>query len=351
MIDWKEPFIKVPSRKRLLALQEIAATARRDYSLYVTLDSLSNRILTFSGDFKRLKQQHSQGVSLSESAKNCAGLFPKRYQPYLYHGDKTGRLPLMMTLLEGDYSRERAIVRNRVNALVYPFLLVIIITFLGLITLTKVVPVFEKLFADLGMGMIGGRGFWGHFARWWLFHYPFVMVAALVIVIAGVNISPLFTGLHSIHSLHERIPILGRAFHCRFWSKFIRMLGSLLREGVPINDAIGAASDVMGRRFLADACARLEGKIAEGQRLSEALRAENIFPESLVWTAAQGELTGKLPEHLLNQAENFDKVGRLMAERGMRVLEAFLLMVVAACAAMFVISNYLIIFGLSGIVI
>lgn len=342
------PIILIPSRKRYLVLHEIGATLRRGYPLKATLENLSGRIRKFRSNYKRLISQLNQGVSFSESAKNCRQLFPARFQPYLDHGEKNKQLPLMFTLLEGDYQRERVLYQAWRNSLLYPILLILILANLSFLSYMKIIPLFEELFADFGIGrMYSGYGFWGSLARWWLFNYFHLFVGLFVLVVAGIIIVTKLSGNLGIHRLHEKMPLLGKAFYYRFWSKFIRTLGILLKEGVSMADAIAAARDVMGREFITEACARLIGKVTEGQSLSASLRADRVFPESLVWTAAQGEFSGKLPEHLLNQAENFEKVGMLMTERGLRVVEALLITIVAAFAVMFVISIYLALFGLA----
>ena len=65
-------------------------------------------------------------------------------------------------------------------------------------------------------------------------------------------------------------------------SRFCRVLGTLLQNGVPILRALEISSDSTGNRVLAAAIGRAASNISSGESLAKPLAACGLFPQSVV---------------------------------------------------------------------
>lgn len=84
-----------------------------------------------------------------------AGVFPS----YMLHmsqiGEQTGKLDNVMHALSKHYEREENIARSVKNAVTYPLIMITMMAVIVLILLTKVMPIFNQVFAQLGQEMTG----------------------------------------------------------------------------------------------------------------------------------------------------------------------------------------------------
>lgn len=123
------------------------------------------------------------GGTFSDALKKT-GVFP----PYLIRmtqiGEETGRLDDVMTSLALHYTREESLNRNIRNSLSYPLIMILMMLVVIVILMTKVMPVFQQVFRQLGTEMTGlsrgilmiGNG---------LSHYALVFIILIVCLVAA----------------------------------------------------------------------------------------------------------------------------------------------------------------------
>lgn len=92
------------------------------------------------------------GASLEESMKK-AECFPKYVIDMVEIGTKTGRLESVLRALSAYYTRQEQITRSIKNAVVYPFVLMFMLLLVVGVLVTKVLPIFNDVFNELGAQM------------------------------------------------------------------------------------------------------------------------------------------------------------------------------------------------------
>lgn len=92
------------------------------------------------------------GASLEDSMKD-AGCFPKYVVDMVEIGTKTGRLESVLRALSAYYTRQEQITRSIKNAVVYPFVLMFMLLLVVGVLVTKVLPIFNDVFNELGAEM------------------------------------------------------------------------------------------------------------------------------------------------------------------------------------------------------
>ena len=84
-----------------------------------------------------------------------ARVFPKYLCDMVEIGEQAGRLDDVMSALAAHYEREDAISKNIKSAVTYPLVMIVMMLAVVLVLITKVMPIFEQVFEQLGTGLTG----------------------------------------------------------------------------------------------------------------------------------------------------------------------------------------------------
>ena len=250
----------------------------------------------------RIREGVRGGASLSATLEQQHGVFSRLYVNMVRAGEVGGNLNDTLTRLADYLERSQGLKSRVVNALIYPVILVVMITGAMLFLLGYVVPQFEDMYAGLGVELpwytkvilaVGG------FVRdwWWL------IIGALAAVLLYLNrrfqrpearlqLDTWLLGLRLVQRLEM--------------ARFARTLGTLLTNGVPLLQSLSIARNVLGNRVLAAAVENVSEEVKTGGGLAHALSKHPGFPRLAVQMIQVGEESGELDTMLLKVAHTFD---------------------------------------------
>ena len=77
-----------------------------------------------------------------------------------------------------------------------------------------------------------------------------------------------------------KLPGFGKLYLSLSLSRFTRILGTMLHNGIPILKALQIAKDSTGNKVLADAIAESAENVTAGQKLAEPFRRISYFPNA-----------------------------------------------------------------------
>ncbi|MEY4186369.1 MAG: type II secretion system F family protein [Planctomycetaceae bacterium] len=147
-------------------------------------------------------------------------------------------------------------------------------------------------------------------------------------------------GSRNLDRLKLRLPGLGGILQSLAVARFCRMLGTLLKNGVPILQSLRIAKDASGNVILAEAIGNAADNVSSGQSLAVPLRASGQFSRDLIEMIAVGEEANNLENVLINVADNMEKRTSRRIDMVVRLLEPMLLLVMATVVT-FVIAALL----------
>jgi len=137
-----------------------------------------------------------------------------------------------------------------------------------------------------------------------------------------------------------KLPLLGSIFHDAAVSRACRVLGTLLRNGVPLLKSLKISSASTGNSLLEQAMLRSADNITAGDSLSKPLAASGLIPPQVMAMIRVAEESNSLDEVLVKIADRMD--GRI--ERRLEVLVRMIepmMLVLIGCMVMFVIVGVL----------
>ncbi|MEW9899681.1 type II secretion system inner membrane protein GspF [Chitinivorax sp. PXF-14] len=241
------------------------------------------------------------GVSLSKALSQHPRVFPDLYRTLVGAGEESGKLPEVMRRLS-EYVESSQALRSKVMlAFIYPGIIttVSILVVTGLLTyvVPQVVNVFQNTHQQLPL-----------LTRGLLWLSGAVRVAGLPFaLLLGLAVFLFLRALknEAVHLRFDRflltVPLVGRLSRAINTARLASTLSILVGSGVPMLNAMAAATGVVHNRALRDAVKDASKHVREGLSLSRALAGSKLFPPVLIHLIASGEASGRL-EHMLERA-------------------------------------------------
>lgn len=245
-------------------------------------------------------------------------------QAFAKHPDVFGELAISMVRAgtEGAFLEEaldrtakfletQQELRSRViGAMIYPSFLLTLGLTITILLIVVFVPKFAELFTRLeqqGGGLpvatvvlLATSDFLGKYG---------VFVAA-VLAIAGFwlnRVAATERGRLVVDRWKLKIPLAGAVFHSYAVSRFCRILGTLLRNGVPLLKAIDISSDSAGNRVLSNAIRESGENVSAGESLSGPLAQCGLIPKPVMAMISVAEQANNLDEVLISIADGLDR--------------------------------------------
>jgi general secretion pathway protein F/type IV pilus assembly protein PilC len=147
-----------------------------------------------------------------------------------------------------------------------------------------------------------------------------------------------------------RIPVAGPIFLNSAVSRFCRVLGTLLKNGVPLLKALNISSDSAGNKVLAVAIRASAENISSGESLSRPLATCGLIPKSIMAMISVAEESNSLDTVLVSIADGLDrKIGRQL-DIMVRLVEPVMLLVMGTVILFVLVALLLPVFDMSATV-
>ncbi len=216
------------------------------------------------------------------------------------------------------------------GAMFYPAFLSVVGVVITTALIVFFVPRFAELFDKLereGGGLpaatvmlLGLSNFLSHYGT-------LVLLATVGLVWYVARVAKSQWGRLFIDRWKLKVPLFGPIFLGYAVSRFCRILGTLLRNGVPLLKALEISSDSAGNRILAEAIRQSVENVSSGETLSQPLAQCGLIPRPIMAMITVAEESNNLDEVLVNIADGLDRKLNRQIEIMVRMLEPMMLLV------------------------
>jgi len=288
------------------------------------------------------------GSSLAEAmAKHQPRPFSRLAVNMVRAGEKGGVLEATLKRLAELLEETQEFKETLVSALIYPILLTAAGSAAVVFLLTFVIPRFVEIFKDLGQALplptqilMSVSGAIQQY--WWLFAAAVLVIVLIVRVVLGSD-----SGRWQWDRLALRMPLLGEVVLKTETARFARILGTLLKSGVPVLTALGVVRELSGNQVLGRAIDRVADGVRRGAGITTPLKESQAFPVMAVHIIRVGEETGRLEEMLLKLASDLESEVRRLVKRLMGLLEPTIILIMGLIVGFIVVALLMAIFSIT----
>lgn len=303
---------------------------------------------TFGETLARVKADVEQGSTFAESLGKHPRTFDELYVNLVSAGEIGGVLDTILNRLSAYLEKADQLKRKVKSAMVYPITVMVVAIAVVTLLLVKVIPVFEKMFADFGGELPGPTQMVINVSHWLQSYLPFLMVVAIGAVIAYVQArrrSPRFR--YQTDAIYLKLPVFGPLLRKVAVARFSRTFSTMLSSGVPILDALDICAKTSGNRVIESGLQKTKAAISEGKTIAEPLKAVGVFPGMVVQMIGVGEQTGAMDSMLSKLADFYDDEVDAAVAGLTSMLEPLMMVFLGGTIGTILIAMYLPIFKIA----
>lgn len=291
-------------------------------------------------------RERVKGGELLSDAFAAHPMVPKIYTTTLMAGEKSGNIDEVLTRYINFQRMTMSFRKKLFVSLIYPTLLVTVVTIMVMFLFTYVVPKFAELFSSLDAKLPAITLFMLSVGVYAQKYFPFIAAGLALAIFLFWQWRKTDRGGDQIDRVILAMPLLGDIRLKHQVATFSRMLATLLQGGLPLVPSMETAGTSMSSRSIVKGITRASVRVREGQGLAGSLEEQKIFPDLAVEMLEVGESTGALPAMLNSVAEFYEEDVQTALGAAMALIEPLILIVMAVFVGGVLISLYLPIFSL-----
>jgi general secretion pathway protein F len=285
-----------------------------------------------------------EGSSFSDALQKHPKVFPKLYINMIRAGEAGGVLDVVLDKLNEFLESSKELKEHIVSVMIYPSILVAMGGISIIILLTFVLPQFSLIFKELGGSLpLSTRMVLALSSvvksYWWV---CFGVITACWLLFKNFIKSE--SGRYQWDAF--KLKMMGEVIRKLETARFCRTLGTLLRSGVPLLQALNNSKDVINNQVMASAIDAVSAGAKEGKGIAVPLSNANVFPPLALSMIKVGEETGQLDNMLMKVASTYEKSLNIAIKRFMSLIEPVMIAGLGVVIAFIIISMLLPIFSI-----
>ena len=294
-----------------------------------------------------IKEQVESGTTFADALKKFPQTFDELFRNLVAAGEIGGILDTILNRLAQFMEKNQALQRKVKGAMTYPVIVFAVGGLVTLVLLLKVVPTFEKMFADMGSALPAPTQFVVNLSYF---------VQGNWYIILGI-LGGIWYGLKAFYATPKgnlvmdafflKIPMLGDTIKKVAVARFCRTLGTMISSGVPILDGLEICAKTAGNVVIENAVMGARTAISEGRTIAEPITEAGVFPPMVCQMIAVGESTGALDVMLNKIADFYDEEVDQAIEALTGMMEPLIMLFLGIVVGGFVIAMYMPIFSMA----
>jgi general secretion pathway protein F len=343
-------FLPKSSRGDILTFTtELSALLGAGLPLDRSLNILSD--ISESGEMKNIVKSVlksiREGSSFSDALSKHPKVFPKIYVNMIRAGEAGGVLDVVLDKLNEFLESSRELKDHIFSAMIYPVILLLTGGFSIIILLVYVLPKFSTIFSEMHVALPLSTQIIINVSHalsslWWVL---------LLLIVAGWLLFRNYTrseeGRYSWDSF--KLKMMGEVIRKIETARFSRTLGTLLKSGVPLLQALHNAKDVISNQVIASAIDAVSKGAKEGKGIASPLANAAVFPPLALSMIKVGEETGQLDTMLLKVAGTYEKSLKVSIKRFISFVEPAMILAMGLIIGFIVVSMLMAIFSITNL--
>jgi type IV pilus assembly protein PilC len=291
----------------------------------------------------------ASGSSMHVALGNHPKVFSHHWVEVVRTGEVTGQMALVLGELNKQIQDARATRRKISGAMMYPIILICVAV--GAITamLWFVVPVFAKMFKDMGAELPGMTQFVVNASNWIAKYGVFAVLG----IIAGVFVFRWWfntpSGRRHVTGVLMGLPMVGELVVQSAMYQFASNISLLLKSGVPMLETLGVLEGVFQTSpVYREALERVHARVSAGRPLALSLEETGLFTSMLSNMVRIGEESGQLALVMEQIAPYYKEKMESLIAKVTKLMEPMIIVFMGSTVAGMMLSIYMPMFQMAG---
>lgn len=341
----------VQTRDIVIFARQFATMIDAGLPLVQALDILAQQSdnKRFGKILEDVKLRVEGGASFSDALRGHPKVFDDLFVNMIQAGEVGGILDTILNRL-ATYMEKAAKLRAKVKgAMVYPIGILSVAIVVIVVLLWKVIPVFEKMFVDMGAGALPSvTQMLINVSRWFQNNIIWVFVGGILVVVGWGMAMRTRQGKRMFHKVLLKLPLIGSTIRKAVVARFTRTFGTLLSSGVPILDAMEICARTSGNYVVEEAILEVRDRVSEGKDVAGPLMRTRVFPPMVVQMIAVGEQTGQMDNMLQKIADFYEEEVDIAVSALTSLMEPAMMVILGGVVGVIMIAMYMPIFQVAG---
>lgn len=272
------------------------------------------------------------------TAIESTGVFPNYVISMITIGEDSGSLDEVMQSLSDFYEREEGIAESIRSAVTYPMIMVFMMFLVILVLLTKVLPIFQQVFQQLGSELTGISlslmQFGNHLESVSMIIMSVLVLFALLVVFGTRTqngkrfFSKFFDHFSVTHNFQDKMAA----------GRFASGMALMLSSGIDISKSLVLVHELVDNERMRKKIAVCREALENGHNLSESLIKADIFNNLYSRMVSVGFKSGNLPRVMAKIASCYEDETNKKMQSVISILEPTLVIILSFIVGIILMS-------------
>lgn len=287
----------------------------------------------------------NEGNTFADSL-DIVGVFPNYVINTVRLGEKSGSLDEVMSSLASYYEREAQIAESVKSAISYPLIMIIMMLCVIVILITKVLPIFNQVFVQLGSEMTGFAASLMNLGKILNSYSVVFLVLIAVIVVLYFYFSKTDSGKRSVKAIASRMRLFRGFYEDVAAARFASGMALSVSAGLDTFASLKMVSSLVEHKKTEDKIAVCQKVLERGDSFAEGLKESQMFSNVNNRMVAVGFKTGEIETVLNKIADEYERKSEKKVSEIVSVIEPTLVIVLSLIVGLILLSVILPLMGI-----
>ncbi|PJC47488.1 MAG: hypothetical protein CO034_02310, partial [Parcubacteria group bacterium CG_4_9_14_0_2_um_filter_35_11] len=326
---------KVSTQELVFFFRQLSILVAADVPLVESLNTLSGQTKNqlFASQISQVSSNVDGGMAFSDALARAPKTFSTFDINMVKTGEMAGNLRKILEYLADHTERSYTLISQVKGAMTYPAFifggLIIVVIIMLTFVMPKMFSMFEEFGAELPLPtkiiMVVSNFFAENF------------IVIFIALIGGVFFLLRFIKTPKGKIIKDRIeiklPIIGKILRQIYISRLTENLGTLIKGGIPIVQALDTVASVIGNSLYEEVLKKARDNVRRGETIANAFKGAEVISPTLTQMISSGEKSGKLAKVLTELTEFYNNEVTRSVDNLMTLIEPILIAIMGVMVA------------------
>jgi len=296
--------------------------------------------MRFKAILSDIAAQVEGGKSLAEALGKHDKIFSGIFISMVKVGELSGSLDKSLEYLTIQLHREADLKSKVRGAMIYPAVIVAAMVIIGILMSIFVLPKLTSIFKEFGTVDLPFMTKVVIFIADFMSAHAIIMIILIIAAVTGVVMFyKTYQGKKAFDWLSVRMFVIGPIVRKINLARFARILGSLLKSGIPIVEGLDVAGNSLDNLPYRELIIKSGSEVRLGKNLTETLsKDETLFPVLVVQMLQVGEESGTVEDMLGQLAVHYEEEVDTIMKNLSSIIEPLLLLFIGGIVGILAVA-------------